>query len=319
MLNPLISIIVPVYDVEKYLDRCLQSIVAQTYKNIEIILVDDGSPDNCPAMCDEWAEKDSRIRVIHKENGGLAHARNTGIENASGSYFLFVDSDDYMDSDMVEFLYSLICKYDADIARCGFYYNYENGEEIADYSATAVKLLDYDDRMIDLFVGGHISGVAWNKLYKREVIANKPYKKEDGCSEDILHNYRVYKDNPKTVFCDIPKYHYFVREASITNNKFSLGAFDIIRAKTIMLDGERDNPKIYPYAIKGYIMSAFVVLSGCIRNNAFPKRAEKLKKSIVDHRKEILASGLYTGLDKLKTVLICISPKLYDILIKWKG
>ena len=103
-MNQLISVIVPVYKVEQYLDRCVQSVVNQTYKNLEIILVDDGSPDNCPAMCDAWAEKDSRIRVNHKENGGVSSARNTGLDTATGDYITFVEADDWIESDMLEFL-----------------------------------------------------------------------------------------------------------------------------------------------------------------------------------------------------------------------
>ena len=114
--NPKISVIVPVYKVEKYLDKCVESIVNQTYKNLEIILVDDGSPDNCPAMCDEWAEKDERIRVIHKENGGLADARNAGMDIATGDYIGFVDSDDWIEPNMYEVLLKNALKYDADIS-----------------------------------------------------------------------------------------------------------------------------------------------------------------------------------------------------------
>ena len=106
-MNPLISVIVPVYKVEKYLNKCVQSIVNQTYKNLEIILVDDGSPDNCPEMCDEWAKKDSRIKVIHQENAGLAEARNSGISVATGEFFMFIDSDDYAEPDMIELLLNL--------------------------------------------------------------------------------------------------------------------------------------------------------------------------------------------------------------------
>ncbi len=100
-MNELISIIIPVFKVEKYLDRCLESVTAQSYTNLEIILVDDGSPDKCPEMCDLWAKKDSRIKVIHKENDGLANARNSGIEACTGDYVMFIDSDDYIESDMV--------------------------------------------------------------------------------------------------------------------------------------------------------------------------------------------------------------------------
>ena len=100
MNEPLVSVIVPVYKVEKYLDKCIESIVGQTYENLEIILVDDGSPDNCPTMCDEWAQKDSRIKVIHKENGGLSSARNAGLDACTGDYIGFVDSDDWIEPDM---------------------------------------------------------------------------------------------------------------------------------------------------------------------------------------------------------------------------
>lgn len=121
-----ISVIVPVYKTEQYLNRCVQSITDQTYKNLEIILVDDGSPDNCPEMCDQWAKKDERIKVIHKRNGGISSARNAGLDSATGDYIMFADSDDWMEPDMAEFLYRLIVKYDADISRCGFYFD-DNG------------------------------------------------------------------------------------------------------------------------------------------------------------------------------------------------
>ena len=96
MVSGLVTVVIPVYNVEAYLDRCVQSVVNQTYKNLEIILIDDGSPDNCPAMCDAWAQKDKRIKVVHKENAGLGYARNTGIEHATGEYICFFDSDDYV-------------------------------------------------------------------------------------------------------------------------------------------------------------------------------------------------------------------------------
>lgn len=118
--EPLISVIVPVYNVEKYLDKCVDSIVNQTYKNLEIILVDDGSPDNCPKMCDNWAKKDKRIKVIHKENGGVSSARNVGIDNAKGEYIGFVDSDDWTEKKYIQKLYEVLIQENADIALCGY-------------------------------------------------------------------------------------------------------------------------------------------------------------------------------------------------------
>ena len=114
-MNPLISVIVPIYNVEKYLARCVDSIVNQTYKNLEIILVDDGSPDRCPQMCDDYAEKDSRIKVVHKKNGGLSDARNAGMAVATGEYISFIDSDDWIETSMFELLLNNIFQYDCEI------------------------------------------------------------------------------------------------------------------------------------------------------------------------------------------------------------
>lgn len=120
MSQPKVSIIVPIYNVEKYLDRCVQSLIHQTLKNIEIILVDDGSPDNCPAMCDEYAKQDNRIKVVHKKNAGLGMARNSGIEVATGEFVAFVDSDDYVDTSMFELLYKEALKTQADAVFCAY-------------------------------------------------------------------------------------------------------------------------------------------------------------------------------------------------------
>lgn len=125
MQKPLVSVIVPVYKVEDYLDKCVKSIVAQTYENLEIILVDDGSPDNCPSMCDSWAQKDSRIKVIHKENGGVSSARNSALDAAAGDYICFVDSDDFIEPNAVGYMLENIG--DADVIQCSFSYDYLDG------------------------------------------------------------------------------------------------------------------------------------------------------------------------------------------------
>ena len=171
--NPLISIIVPVYKVEKYLDKCVDSIVHQTYTNLEIILVDDGSPDNCPAMCDKWAEKDSRIRVIHKKNGGLSSARNAGLDIASGEFFGFVDSDDYILPEMYATLLTLITENDAGLSICCFEEVDERGEILPDHLDTTGTFID------EVLTGEEVLRkcltvnwryvVAWNKLYRASV------------------------------------------------------------------------------------------------------------------------------------------------------
>lgn len=128
MRKGVVSIVLPIYNVEKYLNRCVKSVTNQSYKNLEIILVDDGSPDNCPILCDEWAKKDNRIKVIHKKNAGLGYARNTGIENATGEYICFFDSDDYIALDTIEKAYNLATKEESDMVVFGFCYVRANGE-----------------------------------------------------------------------------------------------------------------------------------------------------------------------------------------------
>lgn len=147
MSNGLVTIVLPIYNVEKYLNRCINSIVNQTYKNLEIILVDDGSPDKCPEMCDEWEKKDTRIKVIHKQNEGLGMARNTGIENATGDYICFFDSDDYLELTAIEKLYKLAEKTDPDIVTYGYSKVNDSGN-IYEKSIPNVKKITYEKKEI---------------------------------------------------------------------------------------------------------------------------------------------------------------------------
>lgn len=147
MERELVTIVVPVYKVEKYLDRCLNSIVNQTYRNLEIILIDDGSPDRCPIICDEWEKKDSRIKVIHKQNAGLGMARNTGIDNATGKYICFFDSDDYIALDTIEKAYCSIKKYNSDIAMFGMYSVNASGEIVSSDIPQTDKDIYYDEEV----------------------------------------------------------------------------------------------------------------------------------------------------------------------------
>lgn len=165
-MNELVSVIIPVYKVEKYLNRCIESVVKQTYENLEIILVDDGSPDRCPQMCEEWKQKDSRIKVIHKKNGGLSDARNVGLESMTGRYVTFIDSDDYVHPQFIECLYSSIYNYDADIVAC------EYQEVNADAVVKEMEVIDC--KKIQLKQLNEITHVTiainvWNKMYKKEL------------------------------------------------------------------------------------------------------------------------------------------------------
>ena len=228
-MGPLISIIVPVYKVEKYLVRCIKSIQNQTYTNIEIILVDDGSPDRCGIICDEIAREDSRIKVLHKENGGLSDARNKGIAIAQGEYVGFVDSDDYIEPDMYEHLLGVIEKYNVKLAICSLWCEDENG------NSAIPELIDPIDNVclnaealypqIEQEFGWFFV-VAWNKLYHRSLLNESfyPYGKiheDEFVITDLLWN-------AKKIGCSKEKkYHYvYMRNDSITASRKDKISFD---------------------------------------------------------------------------------------------
>lgn len=195
--QPLISIIVPIYNVEKYLVKCIESIINQTLSNIEIILVDDGSTDNCGIIIDGYAKKDSRIKVIYKNNGGQSSARNMGLDIARGKYIGFVDSDDWIDNDMYENLYKSIIESNADICVCGRQACLENGE-VTNKNCIDNELIDFGKKSLKEYIVDRLfykhTVVVWNKLYKKEIIDNNSIRFEDVSyigSEDTLFNYQI--------------------------------------------------------------------------------------------------------------------------------
>ena len=195
MNEELISVIVPIYKVEKYLKRCIESIINQTYHNLEIILVDDGSPDKCGEMCEEYSKKDKRIKVIHKENGGLSDARNKGLEIATGKYIGFVDSDDFIDKDMYKVLYNNLKNNNADMSICSIY-QFENEEEIVKgYNKNETVITYNKQEMFNNFYDDLLRNVvAWNKLYKADIFKDIKYPKGKAVEEsdiDLLISAKV--------------------------------------------------------------------------------------------------------------------------------
>ena len=216
MEKDLISIIIPVYKVEKYLEKCIESVLKQTYTNLQVILVDDGSPDNCGKICDEYAKKDSRIEVIHKVNGGLSDARNVGIAKAKGKYIGFVDSDYYIKEDMYEILINLIKEYDADVSICNLYDVIE-GKEYIRNKENGIKEYNRIDILKEVLLDKNIQSYAWNKLYKKELFNEIKYpigKKY----EDIGTTFYIFEKCNKVVVTSEPEYYYLKRADSLVNN-----------------------------------------------------------------------------------------------------
>lgn len=228
----MISVIVPVYKVEQYLDKCVQSIVDQTYRDLEIILVDDGSPDRCGQMCDAWAEKDSRIRVIHKENGGLSDARNAGMALATGEYIGFVDSDDWLAPDFYRVLIQTMAENHCDIVSCRFLPTTDPVPTLPVSNTLAIQYLDTQESLAELIRDGKLQQVVWNKLYRREIVCDTPFA-VGKCHEDEFWSYQVIGQSQKIAIVDYLGYYYFQRPGSIMRQGFSSKRLDAIEAKCL--------------------------------------------------------------------------------------
>lgn len=220
-MSDLISIVIPVYNVERYVERCIDSVRNQTYKNIEIIIVDDGSPDSSGEICDEIAKDDSRIQVIHQKNAGLSGARNTGIAKSSGKYILFIDSDDWIESDFVFYLHYLITKYNADIAQCDFKYIDENGKIYNSVTNTQEEICcSSKDALQRIMAGNQFITSAWGKIYKRKMFDTLQYP-VGKIFEDIPVTYEAFLRSNKIVYGNRALYNYLYNKSGISNAPFS--------------------------------------------------------------------------------------------------
>ena len=237
VIKELVSVIVPVYKVERDLPRCIESIRGQLYKNIEIILVDDGSPDQCPKMCDEYAKLDTRIKVIHKKNGGLSSARNTGLDMATGEYIMFVDSDDFINRDFISILYEGIKRFAADMSMCSFEYVNEKGEkdvyEESNYCNVKTEILNRQQmfKKIDRKNEGYwFYVVAWNKLYHRTIFDNIRFP-EGKIYEDEFMIHHVISQTSIIYVTEKKLYNYVQRKNSIMHTtKYTISRLDAVEA-----------------------------------------------------------------------------------------
>lgn len=314
-----ITVIVPVYNVEKYLDKCIESIVNQTYKNLEIILVDDGSTDGSPVICDEWANKDYRIKVVHKNNKGASCARNSGLEIASGDYITFVDSDDYVDTNLYESLFNLLKKYGADAAACGMVRESCNGykEVWADHSIHEFCRNDL------LKWIGEASGILpvspCNKLFSKDSIKNIKFDENLKYAEDTLFNFEVAQNIDKLVLFSEPLYHYVNNSDSVSHISFDEHRFDEHRVMDKIFALSSKDADVFQYCVKGDVLKSFrTIKEMCVSGNCI-NRFNEIRNRIISHKTEILKSGIYSRATKFKTVFLFIAPNVYKIMIKSYG
>lgn len=277
-MSELISVIVPVYNVEKYLARCVESIRKQTYQNLEIILVDDGSPDECPRICDQFALADARIRVIHKPNGGLSDARNAGIEAASGTYIGFVDSDDYIHPQMYMDLWKSLKDENADIAVCGVKKVSEEDREVPGSPENSVRVYSGREAVANLFDASLYlqSVVAWNKLYRRTLFDGVRYP-VGKLHEDEFTTYTLFYKSDKVVYNAGIYYYYYQRADSIMGERKFSFSYDGLEAYEQMEDffEKRGEPYILQQVRYRYL---------CL----LKKYTEELRKRNQDSQAEML-------------------------------
>ncbi len=248
--NPMISVIVPVYKVEKFLGKCVDSILAQTYENLEVILVDDGSPDGCGALCDAYAQKDSRVIVIHKENGGLSSARNAGMDIARGEYIGFVDSDDWIEPEMYGHMLSLARNYGVKLVCAGRYdVSEKTGEKKVGLCPEKEECISGEEMAGRIFLWKGCDSSACDKLYHRSLLETFRYPEGKVC-EDIPVTYRIALKAEMVGLCPLPLYHYYHRANSIsTQKKITQNAFHYPQhAARIYAYIQENHPNLAPQA-----------------------------------------------------------------------
>lgn len=318
MEKDVVSVIVPIYNIEKYIDRCVESIVAQTYQNLEIILVDDGSTDNSGLICDEWEKKDKRIEVIHKINGGLSDARNTGIEKSRGELVSFIDGDDEIDKEMYEKLVKVLYRNNADISMCRM----KKIEPNREYP-TREFLNDSDEIIFDgkeamrFLLLDNIDCSVCLKVYRRKLFNELrfPFGKTN---EDFAVLYKLFYRSKRIVYIQDILYFYYYRKQSITSSSFSIKQFDKLDNCLDMIAYISDNaPDIIDEARYYLLMQSMYLLKKlCLENmeNQYDKRYKQLREILQSNSNELLNSKYLTVKEKAMYLCLAWFPMLYKII-----
>lgn len=288
MNNPLISVIVPVYNVEKYLPRCVDSIWGQTYTNLEIILVDDGSPDSCGRICDEYAAKDNRIKVIHKKNGGLSDARNAGIDIAQGEYITFVDSDDWIITNYIETLYKLVEKYQCKIG-IGCYRAFHEEENFLPIQHGIIeKLFNCIEGIEKMFYQEMYDVAAWGKIYHHSLFATGIRYPFGLLFEDIPTTYRLFLKADNVAFTNHIIYNYLLRGNSIEGQPFNVKKLDSAVKILELMQSHSEELKPVEKAVRCRLLSFCMHILLEMPSNYPDKRKEKLIDYIKTNRWKVI-------------------------------
>lgn len=312
-MRKLVSVIIPAYNIEQYIGRCLDSVLSQTYENLEIIVVDDGSSDATGRILDDYEKKDTRIKVIHKENGGVSSARNKGLDKASGDYIGFVDGDDSIDPKMYETLVNLLEDADADIAHCGYQMVFPDRVDYY-YNTGKKKIQTTEEGLKDLLSGEMIEPALYNKLYKRKLFEKDRLDESLKINEDLDINYRVFKKSQKSIYYDKTLYSYMIRRNSATGSNTMIrkneDSFKVIQR---IKNDCKEQKEIYRIVYRRYIYLLMAICRMPIEQKEYQKsKRNMLKKELktTDFKQYILSKL------KMMSFLACYFPKVLKCIYK---
>lgn len=316
MIKELISVVVPIYNVEMYLEQCLDSICGQSYADIEIILVDDGSTDSSGKICDNYAEQDERITVIHKKNGGLSDARNTGLKKSSGKYIVFIDSDDYIDEKFVEILHRGFADEQVDISMCQYFELYETEKRFPrSENRFEEDLTLNNDEAFENFLVEKYPGfvVAWNKMYRTSLFRENSIIYPVGkIHEDCFTTWKLFLKSDKIVVSALPLYFYRQRKNSIMSNSNLDKEIDLVEAYSEVLRYCYENNTNIDMAEYRFVISNMA----WVKKIRTFDRMEIIKKAHLNIKKVNWRNNKnFSGFRKLRILLFVRFPRVYSMLL----
>lgn len=308
---PLISIVLPIYNIENYLRVCMDSILNQTYSNLEIIMVDDGSTDKCSMICDEYMKMDKRIIVYHKKNGGLSDARNYGISRARGEYIACIDPDDYVDRDYIEYLFSLIEKYGTKMSLCQSIVHYDSGKTLNRGLEQNDECMGSEECLKKMLYHDVIDTSAWGKLYSKSLFKNVSYPK-GRIFEDIGTTYALMLQCSEIAVGYESKYHYIFHDNSIVNSSFNSNKFDLlIMTDKMAKDVKKKFPHLNKATLRRQVYARFSTLNQMLNITNFAKEKKEIIHYIKKNSWEVIRDPLTPKRDKIAIALLFISYNLY--------
>ena len=310
MMIPMISVILPVYNIQKYLPKCMDSLFRQTYTNLELILVDDGSTDQSGTICDNYKESDKRIKVIHKKNGGLSDARNAGIESAQGEFITCIDPDDYVDDDYISYLFELISKYNTKMSIAQHRVHYDNGT-IKDMGSSGDEELDPERCLERLLYHDVIDTSAWGKLYHKSLFSDVKYPKGK-LFEDIGTTYKLIMQCDRVAIGYESKYNYVFHNNSIVNGVFNIKKFDLLEMTDEMGKNVlKKYPTLKEAVLRRRVYARMSTLNQMLNAKGYEKERKDIIRFIKKYKNDILKNPKAPFRDKGALVLLTVSYRAY--------